>query len=131
MIGLDTNILVRYLTQDHPEQSERAGRLIETRCTRRARGWIALVVLCELVWVLRGAYRYDKVLIVAVLDQILATAELEVEDEDIATRALSYYRAGSADFADYLIACGNRMAGCDVTYSFDKRLATHAHVREP
>ncbi len=52
MIGLDTNVLVRYLTQDDPQQSARANNLIETQCTKNEPGWIALIVLCELVWVL-------------------------------------------------------------------------------
>ena len=60
MIGLDTNVLVRYLTQDDPQQSARANNLIETQCTKNEPGWIALIVLCELVWVLRGAYNYKK-----------------------------------------------------------------------
>lgn len=131
MIGLDTNVLVRYLTQDDPEQSTRANRIIEAQCTRHAPGRVALVVLCELVWVLRGAYRYDKSQVVEVLEQILATVELVVENEDIASRALSAYRSGSADFADYAIAYGNDAAGCEVTYSFDRRLGEQGCVLAP
>lgn len=131
MIGLDTNVLVRYLTQDDPDQSPRANRLIEAQCSRHAPGRVALVALCELVWVLRGAYCYDKSLVVAVLEQILATVELEVEQEDLASRALSAYRRGAADFADYVIAYGNDAAGCDVTYSFDRNLGKEQCVLAP
>lgn len=131
MIGLDTNVLVRYLTQDNPEQSERANRLIETYCTRKTPGRIAMVVLCELVWVLRGAYRYKKSLIVEVLNQILATADLQIENEEVASQVLSAYRDGSADFADYAIIYVNRAAGCEATYSFDARLVKQDGVFEP
>ena len=60
MIGLDTNVLVRYITQDDSRQSEVANHLIETRCSRSNPGHIGQIVLCELVWVLRRAYGYDK-----------------------------------------------------------------------
>lgn len=131
MIGLDTNVLVRYLTQDDPDQAARANRLIEGHCTRQTPGRVALVVLCELVWVLRGAYRYEKGVVVDLLAQILATAELEVEDEAVASRALAAYRAGSADFADYVIVHANRAAGCEATYSFDRKLANEVYALEP
>lgn len=60
MIGLDTNVLVRYITQDDPQQAEQATRLIETRCAGADPGCIAQIVLCELVWVLSRAYGYSK-----------------------------------------------------------------------
>ncbi|TQE98578.1 MAG: type II toxin-antitoxin system VapC family toxin [Spiribacter salinus] len=131
MTGLDTNVLVRFLTQDDPDQSARANELLETRCSREHPGRIAVVVLCEMVWVLRGAYRYDKALVVSVLEQLLDTVELQIECEDVVHEALAAYRKGRADFADYVIACGNRHAGCEVTYSFDQKLAEHANVRQP
>jgi predicted nucleic-acid-binding protein len=125
MIGLDTNVMVRYITQDDPQQAAQATRLIETRCTAAAPGHVAHIVLCELVWVLRRAYGYSKPQVVAVLDQILVTAELDVENEGVAFQALDAYREGPADFSDYLLALGNRAAGCETTYSFDLRLCAH------
>ena len=89
MIGLDTNILVRYITQDDPQQSEVANHLIETRCSRSNPGHIGQIVLCELVWVLRRAYGYDKQQLLGLLDQLLVTAELDIENEQLAHRALS------------------------------------------
>ncbi|MCF8030834.1 MAG: type II toxin-antitoxin system VapC family toxin [Desulfohalobiaceae bacterium] len=130
MIGLDTNVLVRYLTQDDPEQALRASRLIEAQCTREVPCRIALIVLCELVWVLRGAYGYEKALIIQVLEGILASSELRVENEDAARSALAAFRNGPADFADYVIACANRAAGCDTTYSLDRKLAQHPYARQ-
>lgn len=119
MIGLDTNVLVRYLVQDDPVQSELAARLIEERCTKQSPGRISLVVLCELVWVLLGAYRYPKKSVTDVIGQLLATTELEVENEEVARLSLDAYRNGAADFADYVIGCSNKKAGCDKTYTFD------------
>ncbi len=131
MIGLDTNVLVRYLTQDDPEQSAQANHLIETKCTRHTPGRISLVVLCELTWVLGGAYRYEKQIVLQVLENILASVDLTVENEDIARSALAAFRWGEADFADYVITYSNYSAGCEVTYSFDRKLAKHDFVHVP
>ncbi len=131
MIGLDTNVLVRYLTQDDPDQAARASRIMETCCTKDEPGLVSLVVLCELVWVLGGAYGYEKKLVIEVLEQIMAISELQVEAEDIARSALAAFRQGSADFADYVIIISNRARGSTVTYSFDKKLAGHEYARMP
>jgi len=131
MIGLDTNILVRYITQDHPEQSGRAVDLLESRCTKESPGVLALVVLCELVWVLRGAYGYKKSAIIQVMEQILVCRELEVKNYSVAFSALAAYKKGSADFADYVIAFANQDAGCEATFSFDQKLAKLSFVERP
>ena len=131
MIGLDTNVLVRYLTQDDPEQSERANKLIETWCSKDEPGRVSLVVLCELVRVLRGAYGYEKHLLIRALQQILSTTELEVESQQVARSALSAFRRGGADFADYVIVVANHVSGCEATYSFDQKLGKHPLVLEP
>jgi len=131
MIGLDTNVLVRYLTQDHPEQASKASRLIETRCTKDEPGFISLIVLCELVWVLRGAYGYEKRLVTEVLERIMETRELKVEAEQTARSALSAFRRGPADFADYVIIFSNRAQGSETTYSFDQRLARNNFAHAP
>ena len=130
MIGLDTNVLIRYLTQDDPEQASRAGRVIEG-CTKDAPGLVSLVVLCELVWVLRGAYGYEKRLVVEVLELILAIGVLQVEAEPVARSSLAAYRRGPADFADYVIIFSNAASGCAWTYSFDLHLARHDYVQIP
>jgi predicted nucleic-acid-binding protein len=131
MIGLDTNVLVRYLTQDHPAQALKASQLIEKHCTQDAPGFVSLVVLCELVWVLRGAYGYQKTLVVEVLEHILAVRELQVEAEHIAGAALRAFRRGRADFADYIVVFSNQAKGCGFTYSFDQKLISHPSVRTP
>lgn len=131
MIGLDTNVLVRYLTQDDPEQASRAGRLIESRCTKEDPGYVSLVVLCELAWVLRGAYAYEKHLVIKVLEHILASSELRVEAEHIARSALAAFRRDLADFADYIVIFSNHSAGCKATFSFDQKLARHDLVEVP
>ncbi len=122
MIGLDTNVLVRYLTQDDPTQTRRANALINGVLDRSDRCAINVVVLCELVWVLGDAYGLDRATIASTLEQLLDTAEFVIEERDIAYHALSDYRRGPGDFADYVIGRGNRHAGCDETATFDRAL---------
>ena len=123
MIGLDTNVLVRYLIQDDPAQALLATKLIEENCSKHSPGRLSLVVLCELVWVLSGAYRYPKKTILEALGQILITSELEVENEQVARLSLDAYKNGAADYADYVIGFSNKTSGCDVTYTFDHNFA--------
>jgi predicted nucleic-acid-binding protein len=92
---------------------------------------IATVVLCELVWVLRGAYKYKKHWVIRVLEQILSTKEFSIEDPHTAGSALAAYRRGPADFSDYVIIYKNRSAGCKATYTFDHKLARHKWTRIP
>ncbi len=122
MIGLDTNVLVRYLVQDHPGQARAASTLIES-LTPEHPGWITQVVLVELVWVLDRAYRVERARIAQILETLLRTKELVVEAADTAWKALRLYRASSADFADCLIACACMVAQCDSIATFDRKAA--------
>lgn len=127
MIGLDTNVLVRYIVQDDPEQSHAATRLIESRCTVQSPGWVGVTVLMELVWVLTTAYRYEKAVVASVIRQLLRTTELMVEDRESAWTALREFGMGNADFADYLISHRNHASGCTQTYTFDRKAARGRH----
>lgn len=124
MIGLDTNVVVRYITQDDPDQSNLAGDFIEKYCTRSNPGFVNLIVCCEIVWVLKRAYGYDKTTILAVMKQILQTAELHIENADLVWKALSEFESGNADFSDYLISSINRNNDCSYTVTFDKKAAS-------
>ena len=118
MIGLDTNVLVRYVMQDEPRQSARATRLIES-LTAEAPGFVPVVVLVELVWVLSGSYGLQRAQVATVLDTLLRSKELLVDRAELVTQALHRYGAGGADFADTLIERIAAAAGCTATMSFD------------
>ncbi len=120
MIGLDTNVLVRYLVQDDPRQSRKANQVITKQCTRDDPGFINRIALCELVWVLESAYGYSKDTIVAVLEKLLRTSQLKIEDVQAAWTAFRMYQKGKADFADCLMGTTNRLGGCETTVSFDQ-----------
>jgi predicted nucleic-acid-binding protein len=119
--GIDTNVLVRFLTGDDPKQSQAAERLLKRKCSPAKPGWIGLIVLCELVWVLQRGYGYRREEISAVVSQLLATAELEIEDSDAVREALALYETGKADFSDGLLALCNARAGAEITYTFDRK----------
>lgn len=127
MIGLDTNVLVRYIVQDDPAQAAAAERLIEGRCTPQSPGYVGVPVLVELVWVLTAAYRYERPVVSSVVRQLLRTAEFLVEDRETAWIALREFEEGGADFADCLIGHRNRARGCDRTYTFDRGAARGHH----
>ena len=127
MIGLDTNILIRYVVQDDEEQVLAATRLIESQCSEQSTGFISVVVLIELAWVLSAAYEYSKSVVAAVVAQILRTTEFTVEDGDIVWQALREFETGNADFADCLIAHRNHSSGCTTTYTFDRKAARGRH----
>ena len=121
MIGIDTNVLVRYITQDDPEQARIATNFIEEQCSRKIPGFINHIVLCELVWVLRRSYRVDREQILTVIDQILRTVQIQVQNPQVVWRALKLARTSEADFADCLIAGINGAADCSTTITFDQR----------
>ncbi len=120
MTGIDTNVLVRFLAQDNPEQARKASRFLTRDCTAERPGFINRIVLCELVWVLESAYGYPREQVAMSLDMILRTKQLAVEDQPEAWLSLREYREG-ADFADAFIAAVNRRRGCDRTLTFDRR----------
>lgn len=113
-------MLVRYLTRDDPAQYRAAKRFLESHCTSERPGYVNVIVLCELVWVLKGAYGASKEAIVRTLDQILRTRQLQVQQRDQVRAALEDYKHSEADFADCLIGQLNRHAGCSDTVTFDR-----------
>lgn len=129
MIGLDTNVLVRYIVRDDARQTAAATRLIESRCTAKRPGRVALVALCELVWVLDRGYGYERGQIVGVLERLLAADDLSIEHSERAWQAMGLYRSGRADFSDYVIGIANREAGVEETFSFDRRVSSDGPFR--
>ncbi|TDP60477.1 PIN domain-containing protein [Roseateles toxinivorans] len=118
MIGLDTNVLVRYIMQDEAKQAAKATKLIEG-LTAQEPGFITLVSVVELVWVLSSSYDLAREQVVQALDVILRSKQLVVDQAEHVVRALRAYGAGSADFADCLIERTAVAAGCTKTMTFD------------
>ncbi len=128
MIGLDTNVLVRYLAQDEPTQSAAATQLIEG-FTQAAPGFISTVTLVETAWVLARAYKTPRPQIGAVIEGLLRAHELIIEQSETHYLALGIYRTTTADYSDAVIAQASRGAGCDETVTFDRRAAKGGQMR--
>lgn len=128
MIGIDTNVLVRYLAQDDVRQSAVANAFIENTLDAAQPGHVNRVVLCELVWVLESAYDYGRAQIAEVLQRLFEVDRLRIEDVALAWRALDAYLDG-VDFSDALIALVDEQAGCDYTASFDRKAARLKQTR--
>lgn len=119
MIGLDTNVLVRYIMQDDVKQAALASELIEA-LTLEEPGFIPLVAVVELVWVLSSSYELVRSQVVQALEALLQTKEIQVENAEVVWRAVRMYRASAADFADCLVERSAAAAGCTRTLSFDQ-----------
>ncbi len=118
MIGLDTNVLVRYIMQDDAKQSPKATKVIEA-LTVDAPGFVSLISVVELGWVLSSSYGLTRNQFEQTLDVLLRTKEIVVDRADQVLKALRVFKAGSADFADCLIERTAAAAGCDRTMTFD------------
>lgn len=125
MIGVDTNVLVRYIMQDDPRQSPKASRLIEG-LTPQEPGYVPLVSVVELVWVLGSAYRLSRQQVAAALELLLRSKEIVLDRADQVLQAQRRYKSGSADFADCLIERIAHEAGCTATMTFDAAAAKSA-----
>ncbi|HMD31330.1 MAG TPA: type II toxin-antitoxin system VapC family toxin [Candidatus Acidoferrales bacterium] len=121
MIGLDTNILVRYLTQDDPIQSRKATEIIERRLTEENPGFVSIVAMVETVWVLDRAYQLSPQEIAATVERILQVDVLVVENEREVFTAMTALKKGQGLFADALIAELDARAGCSCTLTFDRK----------
>jgi predicted nucleic-acid-binding protein len=122
MIGLDTNVLVRYIMLDDAKQSALANKLIEG-LTEASPGYFSLVGIVELVWVLESAYDLTRQLVTVALRNLLAVNVFRVDRVAVVASALRTYAEGTADVADCLIERSSALAGCRCTMTFDRAAA--------
>jgi len=121
MIGLDTNILVRYLAQDDPVQSPKAREIVERRLTEEKPGFISIVALVETVWVLERAYGLSPREIAGAVERVLQTDVLIVENEQEVFTGMIALKNGQGSFADAVIAALGARVGCSCTLTFDRK----------
>jgi predicted nucleic-acid-binding protein len=122
LIGLDTNILVRYFVKDDPDQTRLAVKLVHELSPEEP-GWVGLSALLELVWALTRIYRVRREQLVQILDTLLASQDIVMEQRETVREALLVYRTRHKDFADCLIASSASAAGCVRTLTFDRNAA--------
>ena len=120
MIAVDTNVVVRYITNDDKDQSIMATRFLDSYIGKEKSIFINNIVLCELVWVLVRGYKYQKEQIIKTLKLLLSAIEFEFEHHELAFLAVIEYEKAEADFSDILIGLINHYRNCSTTYSFDQ-----------
>jgi predicted nucleic-acid-binding protein len=128
MIGLDTNVLVRYLTHDDPAQTALANKVMDS-LTPDAPGFLSTAVIAEVIWVLESLYGFSKLETIQTLDTLLRSKELIVERAEIVGQALANFKTSRSDFADCLIERTGHAAGCRHTVTFDRRAANAAGMK--
>jgi predicted nucleic-acid-binding protein len=121
MIGLDTNVLIRYLVRDDQPQYERASRLLRRAVEGGEPIMVSLLTLLEMEWVLRSRFALSKEDIAATISSLLDAAELTFEDEPSIEEAIHLWKGSSTYFADCLINARNRRLGCRTTATFDRK----------
>lgn len=125
MIGLDTNVLVRYIMQDDPKQSPKATEIIEA-LEGIGSGYVTVVSIVELVWVLGVSFELTRSQVAQALDGIIKTKQFKIECADQVIRALRVFKVGKSDFTDCLIERSADSAGCEKTITFDVNASNHA-----
>ena len=123
MIGLDTNVLVRYLAQDDARQAAIATRLFEQVLSDENPGFVSAVTLCEVAWVLAECYAADRARIREAIEKVLSTRQISVETPDLVRKALRAWGDSGADFADALIGAVATAHGAEKTVTFDRAAA--------
>jgi len=129
MVGLDTNVLVRYLAQDDPIQSRRATQIIEEQLTEEHPGFISLVTIVETVWVLGRVYGLSTEEVAEAVERILQADTLVVQNEQQTFTAMVALKTGVGTFSDALIGALGAWAGCTGTLTFDKKTKRLKHFQ--
>jgi predicted nucleic-acid-binding protein len=127
MMGLDTNVLLRYLAQDDPRQSRRATEIVERRLTEQEPGFVSLVTILEVAWVLKSLFKRSRHEIANDIEMLLAADTLEVQNEQEVYLAIVSLRNGIGTFEDALIGSLGIWRGCSATLTFDKDAAKRLH----
>ena len=127
MIGLDTNVLLRYLAQDDSVQSPRTTQIITDRLTEEEPGFVSLVAILEVVWVLKSLYKRSRREIANDIEMILAADTLEIQNEQQIYHAVVALRNGTGSFEDALIGSLGIWRGCSETLTFDEKAAQRLH----
>ena len=119
MLGVDTNILVRFLVRDDEAQFEKARRLIRREVAAGRRVFVSQLVLLETEWVLRSRYGLQKIEIIEAVSALLDASDVQFEDEPAIEEALFVWKDRSVGFADCLIGAQNKRLGCSATATFE------------
>jgi predicted nucleic-acid-binding protein len=119
VIALDTNVLVRFLVEDDPSQTEKARRVLQKAVDSNSSCFISDIVMCEVVWVLESSYKFRRPEISHILGRLLRATHLSFSSIEQLARSLEAYRMRRGGFADFLIREHARANGCEAVATFD------------
>ncbi len=123
MIGLDTNVVLRYMLQDDPKQTRQANQIVDRQLSEQNPGFISLVTVLEVVWVLRSILKQNPAQIVSHVENLLTADSLKVQNEQQVFEAAFALKRGTGEFEDALIGALNAWTGCSHTLTFDRKAA--------
>jgi predicted nucleic-acid-binding protein len=129
MIGLDTNVILRYLLQDDPKQTRQANQIVDRELSEQNLGFISLVTVIEIVWVLRSLLKQNPSQISSHLENLLTADSLEVQNEQQVFDAIFALKRGTGEFDHALIGALNAWSGCSYTLTFDRKAARMPRFR--
>jgi predicted nucleic-acid-binding protein len=131
VIGLDTNVLVRFLVEDDAAQTERASNVLQQAIEQDSLCYVSDVVMCEIVWVLETRYKFKRAEIHQGLENFLRSRQLTFSSMHLLSRALDSYGSGRGDFSDYVIREHARHEGCEAVVTFDGDLLKESGFLAP
>ena len=131
MISIDTNILVRFLTQDEPTQSKKVNKLFESCAQNRISIFVSSVVIIESIWVLESAFKMAKTDVCMAMTKVLQGDLFTFKNQTVLMKAMMFYENNPADFSDYFILLSSESAGCKELKTFDKKLLKHEFCTQP
>jgi predicted nucleic-acid-binding protein len=121
MLGIDTNVLIRYITQDNAAQAAIATDVIENQISANKLGYVTLISLVEITWVLASCYKVAREQVLDIVQNLLTSKQIQIERSDVAYLALRKCRAGKGDFSDAVIVAISEQDGCTNIVTFDKK----------
>jgi predicted nucleic-acid-binding protein len=127
MIGLDTNVLMRYLAQDDPVQSPRATEIITQQLSEKEPGFVSLVTILEIFWVLKSVFKRSRQDLASDIEKVLSADTLEVQNEQEVYNGVVALRTGTGSFEDALVGSLGIWRGCSTTLTFDDDAARKLH----
>jgi len=130
MIGLDTNVILRYLLQDDPTQTRQVNQIFESQLSESKPGFINLATVLEVVWVLRSLLKQTPAQIAKQIESLLTSDSLEVQNEQQVFEAAFALKRGTGEFEDALIGALNSWSGCSHTLTFDRGAARLPYFKE-
>lgn len=129
MIGVDMNVLIRYIVQDDLSQCTLVNQYFKHIAETGEKVFVGTIVLCELCWVLESVYDYSSEAVARLIEKMIRSPSFVIENAENVWESLPHYSESRLDLADLLIGKINRRSGCEYTITFDKKASKLSDFR--